>query len=69
MQLLGILHFTTVKVRVGLGLQTIRPKCSTPHLGLEPVKAFCSMTYSEVELIDLSSPGSENRVICRAIGL
>lgn len=27
------------------------------------------MTYSEVELIDLSSPGSENRVLCRAIGL
>jgi len=28
-----------------------------------------SVLHSEVELIDLSSPGIENRVICRAIGM
>ena len=40
-----------------------------PGLGLELVTAFCSDLDRAVELDDLRSPGIENRVICRAIGL
>ena len=42
---------------------------STPGAGLEPIKVFCTVLSSAVELDALSSPGIENRVICRAIGL
>ena len=38
MQLLGLLDFTTGKVRASLGLQTIRPKSSDLHAGLEDIK-------------------------------
>jgi hypothetical protein len=38
-------------------------------MGLEPVMAFYSDLDSEVELGYLSGLGSENRAICRAIGL
>ncbi len=53
MQLLGLLHFTTGKVSVGLGLQRLMAKSSTPYLGLE--------------LDHLSGIGIENRGIPRAI--